>query len=140
MPQVGIVRENAILPFTAFVDMTGHEGRPVMITGDKIMLVDDVEGNVPFGVLLKGGEANQPVSVAVAAGGLSGTVRVLLGANVTVGNHLQVDVNDGEELPFYAPVPLVGPSGRWVTAQALESGLAGEKIEAVLFKPEYFGS
>jgi hypothetical protein len=136
MPQVGIVRENAILPFTALHDMTGMEGRPIGYeNGTNVQVSADAGGSLPIGVLLKGGKAGETVSVAIAAGGLSGTVRLLIAAPVNVGQYLRLV--DGTSRCLFGPA---GSGERIVMAQALETGLAGEKIEAVLFKPEYFAS
>lgn len=137
MPQVGIVRENAILPFTAETDLTGLEGRPITFGGGGggplVQVAEDAAGTLPIGVLLKGGKAGETVTVALAAGGLAGTVRVKLSQPVTTGQYLKlIDHISG---CFFGPAGLSGE--RIVMAQALEDGVADEKIEAVLFKPEY---
>lgn len=134
MSQVGIVRDNAILPFTALDDITGKEGYPVVYENqDYVQIAGDSAGALPLGILLKGGKAGETVSVAIASGGLAGTVRLKLGAPVTaIGQFLRMIDSPGG--CTFAP----DSSGeRIVMAQALETGLADEKIEAVLFTPEY---
>lgn len=142
MSQVSIVRDNAILPFPAGQDLTGQEGRPVIVDpgtpGFPVWLIDDpTESYVPIGVIVKGCKAGETASIAIAAGGLAGTVRLKLAAPVTsAGTHLKL-ATLGSSCAF---APDNGSGARTVMAQALEAGLAEEKIEAVLFKPEFFAS
>lgn len=135
MSQVGIVRDNAIIPITAGQDLTGYEGRPVILFDGEAMIADSAADYQPFGVLLKGGKAGETVSVAVAAGGFAGTVRILVMENVSAGNYLQVKTTGSAPYGAFGKTTVFE---RYVLAQALEDGLEGEKIEAVLFKPEYF--
>lgn len=136
MSQVSIVRENAILPFQAATDLTGKEGHPVIVTNDtEVTLLDVSMGTVPpLGILVKGGAAGETVSVAIATGGLAGSVRVkLAGAVASVGTILELtETPDG-----CAFVPNTGGAVCYSLAIALETGLADEKIEAVLFRPQY---
>jgi hypothetical protein len=81
-------------------------------------------------------KAGEQVSVAIASGGLAGTVRLKLGAPVTsIGQELKLISGPGG--------CLFGPATggeRIVMAQALETGVADEKIEAVIFRPQYYAS
>ncbi len=132
MSQVGIVRENAILPFKAAIDLTGKEGYPVIVTGqNEITLLTNAE-QTPFGVLLKGGKAGEQVTVAPARGGFSGTVRVKLFGPVTQTGTLLGLFEDNDEVAFVASSD--APTTPRV-AMALEGGVAEEKIEAVLIAP-----
>ncbi len=135
MSQVSIVRDNAILPYTASHDMTGREGEPISINSDgTVKITQGVDSDPPIGVLVKGGKNGENVSVAIAAGGLAGTVRVKLGANVTHGaipGGLQLI--DGPDGCLFAPAH--GVPSAWFMAMALEPGLEGELVEAVLFFP-----
>jgi hypothetical protein len=135
-----LVRTNAILPFAPFeeFDFTGYEGFPVFIdntTGciDRLMTAADL----PSGVLIQARPPSERSTVALAAGGLAGTVRVkLLQDCPSVGVLLKTVLVNGE----VAFGPDTGAGARVVAAQALEKGVAGELIEAVLFKPIKFTS
>lgn len=125
-----LVRTNAILPFKPVATMLGHEGEPVIISPgtDQIELLDAAD--VPLlGVLLLGTTEEELCSVAIASGSLAGTVKVKLGATVdTLGTELYAD-NNG----YFSPEP--GSGNHYVSAIALEKGVAGELIEAALQTP-----
>lgn len=136
MSQVSTVRSNAIIPLSAGMDLTGCEGRPIALVYDLAFIIDSPDADPLFGVLLKGAREGETVSVAVAAGGLAGTVRLLLAANTGFGDYLQIRTT--EDPPYGAFGPELPDQNHWRVAMALEPGVAGEKIEAVLFKPEFF--
>lgn len=137
MTQVSIVRDNAILSFTAAIDLTGHEGRAIVATAqNEVTLMIEPEHEIPLGVLVKGGKAGEQVSVALAHGGLAGTVRIKLAKPVTqIGTVLSLNISDDPTDPHFgfAPAELCGTCLRW--ALALETGVAGERIEGILFPP-----
>lgn len=133
MSQVGIVRDNAILPFKAATDLTGKEGQPVIINAQGEAEISQIAASTPpIGILLKGGQVGENVSVAIATGGFAGTVRVKLGEPVTETGALLELLETPEGCKF---MPYSGAVHCYVMAQALETGLADEKIEAVLFRP-----
>jgi hypothetical protein len=126
--KTSLARTNAILPFEAAADLTGHVGRFVVLTAGKVALVSSAPQR-PFGVLLTDGKAGESVTVAVGAGGLAGTIRVKLAAVVAnPGADLQLTADGRTQAD-------VGSGARVIVAQSLESGAINELIEAVLFRP-----
>jgi hypothetical protein len=126
-------RENAILPFSPDADLSGKEGYFVSIqTAGNVGAVElfSVASSLPpFGVVVYGSGPGGAASVAIAAGGLAGTVKLKLSGPVIAGQDLQLD--DG------GTVSGDSKSGnRTIVAQALEAGVAEELIEGVLFRPE----
>ena len=126
--KTSLARTNAILPFEAAADLTGHVGRFVIVTSGKIVLVVSA-AQKPFGVLLTDGKAGERVTVAVGAGGLAGVIRVKLAAAVTApGTDLQLTADGRTQTD-------AGTGARVIVAQSLETGAVDELIEAVLFRP-----
>jgi hypothetical protein len=126
--KTSLARTNAILPFDAAADLTGHVGRFVVLNAGKVALVSSATQR-PFGVLLTDGKVGESVTVAVGAGGLAGTIRVKLAAIVAnPGIDLQLNANGGVQSD-------AGTGARVIVAQSLETGVTGELIEAVLFRP-----
>jgi len=124
-----LARPNAIVSLTAAANLTGCVGRFVTLSSGSVTLISS-ELDTPFGVLLSDGKAGQKVSVAVAAGGLSGTVRVKLSAAVAApGTFLQLTAT-GTVIPSTTT-----NAARVVCGLALEAGQIGELIEAVMFNP-----
>ena len=121
-----LTRENAILPIEAAVDLTGKEGSLVVWDGTDLVLASDPLENV-FGAVLVGAAAGEPSSIAIAAGGLAGTVKIRLeGAITAVGSLLMASATGGA---------ILATATNKAFAMALETGVADEHIEAVLFKP-----
>lgn len=119
-------RSNAIIPITPAADHTGLEGYAVKIVAGEAALVT-ANTDAPIGVIIEGADTTGKDSVALIGAGLSGTVPVKLGTSpgtVNLGTYLEIKA-DGT---FKADA---GTSGT-VCALALESGVAGEIIEAVL--------
>lgn len=135
-----LARSNAVIPMPTSpeTDTFGMEGFPVDANSDgTVDLCADAGGNPPFGVIILGAKHPGQVSIAVAAGGLAGTVRVKLLLPVTAPGILLKLVDVAAQVAFG---PDTGTGARVVMAQALEAGAAGELIEAVLFKPISFAS
>ncbi len=127
--KTSLARTNAILPLAAASGLTDKVGCFVVRTGDTVALATNPAVK-PFGVLLTDGTPGEQVTVAVASGGLAGTVRVKLAAAVTVsGAFLQLAAN-GRVVPENP-----ADTSRCVCALALETGAINELIEAVLFNP-----
>lgn len=125
-----LTRENAILPFIPDTDLTGLEGLIAVREGtDKVRPWYVSSGKSPLGAIIHGTNIDEKTSIALCAGGLAGTVKLKLSAAVTFfGQELQVD-NQGT----VSPDP--GSGSRTLVAQALETGVADEMIEAVLYRP-----
>ena len=135
-----LARTNALIPVpTNSSDVVfDKEGYAVTLVSDgTVSIHGDAVGGSPFGVLVLGAKYPGKVTVAVAAGGLAGTVRVkLLQAVTEAGSYLKlVDSANG---CAFGPDPSTGE--RIVMGQALETGAIGELIEAVIFKPIYYAS
>jgi hypothetical protein len=121
-----IARSNAIIPITPAADHTGKEGYAVVIVDGKSSIVTSNTA-APIGVITEGADTTGKDSVALIGGGLAGTVKVKLGTSpgtVVLGTYLEIKA-DGA---FKADA---GTSGT-VCALALETGAAGELIEAAL--------
>lgn len=131
-------RTNAIIPLPtdAEAPLVGREGYAVALENGNVYIHGNATDVGAFGVLLEAVPYPEKASVAVAAGGLAGTVRVKLAQAVDSGTFLQL-VNTADGCAFG---PDGGVGARVIMAQALESGAVGELIEAVLFKPIYYAS
>lgn len=126
-----IGRDNAILALTPAADQTGKEGYLVDIDATEKAALIDATTDLPFGAILEGASATGKSSIAVAAGGFRGTVRLKLDATpgtVKTGTLLQTTATGTVKAD-------AGSGSRVLIAQALESGNADELIEAILFKP-----
>ena len=136
-----LARSNAIIAMTPYgnSDYRNYAGFPVAVDlgENTAILCGDSVGEIPIGVITEGAKAPEKVSVAIAAGGLAGTVRVKLLAPVTAPGVLLKLVITVAGVAFG---PDNGSGERIVMAQALETGAAGELIEAVLFKPLVYAS
>jgi hypothetical protein len=133
-----LARTNAIIPLPTDPEapLLGREGYAVVVENGNVYILGTATDICVFGVLLESVPFPAKASVAVAAGGLAGTVRVKLVQAADPGGFLQlVHTPDG-----CAFGPDCGLGVRIVMAQALESGAVGELIEAVLFKPIYYAS
>ncbi|MGF1451461.1 MAG: hypothetical protein ACFB21_05245 [Opitutales bacterium] len=124
-----LARTNAILPFFPASDLRGAEGRFATVDQtDGLLYISGLTERLA-GVITFGGNVGEPCSVAMSAGGLAGTVKVKLAAPVTaVGQYLQLN-EDGSVSPDS------GSGTRILVAQAVETGVADELIEAILFRP-----
>lgn len=121
-----IARSTAIFPLTPLADHTGLEGYFVLATG---AVVSSATATLPLGVITEG----QPVTGkdSVALHNFAGTVKVKLGAtpgSVVAGSSLVLQADGSTKLD-------PGTGGRIRVARALEAGVAGELIEAVLVDP-----
>jgi len=126
-----IARENAILPLTPAADYTGKEGYFVKIATGKCTLCTATT-DVPIGVILEGFSTTGKCSVGLIGAGLAGTVKVKVTATspgtIVLGSPLELAAEDGT-------VKLGTGAGATVVGTALESGAAGELIEAMLSLP-----
>jgi len=121
---MSIVRANAIIALTPAVDHSAKEGYFVIITND-LPVVSGSASDVPFGILIDGEAAGGVDSIGVCGSNLP-TVRVKLSGPVDLGDTLQLH-DDG------SVVVDAGSGARVVVGQALEAGVSGDLIEAVIF-------
>lgn len=123
---MSIVRGIAIIALTPAVDHSEKEGYFVILTAG-LPVVSAAVTDVPFGILIDGEAANGVDSIGVCGGNLP-TVRVKLSGPVSKGNTLQLH-SDG------SCVVDAGSGARVVVGQALEDGVSGDLIEAVILTP-----
>ena len=127
--KTSLARPNAILSFEANADLTGYVGRFIVLSAGKAALLSSATVK-PLGVLLCDGKADERVTVALGAGGLAGTVRVKLAATVsTIGAYLQTTADGRVQTD-------AGTGARTLVAQALETGVTDELVEAILIAPQ----
>jgi uncharacterized protein YaiE (UPF0345 family) len=120
-------REVAVIAMTPNEDQTGKEGYAVKVSSGKAALCT-ADTDVPIGVVVDG-EGTSGKSAVAVCDACTGTVRVKLNGTpgtVALGTYLTI-ASDGT---FKAAV-----SSKTQCARALESGSAGELIEAVLHRP-----
>jgi hypothetical protein len=129
-----LTRENAILPFATAGDLSDRLGEAVsMSILNGVPTVEPLPdpGTKPFGVLIHADESS--ATVVPMSGGVGGTVKVKLQTAAYVGNDLYIDQTGG--IKGFADAVEEAPSGNFLCAQALESGVQGELVEAILFRP-----
>ncbi len=121
-----LTRENAILPFTPAVDLTGNEGYVVQIESDgTISPFLSSSGKQPFGLIVHGTNVDEKTSVVPLSGGLAGTVKVKIASTIDNAG-LLLGVRSGGDL-----IISTHASALFICAQALETGVAGEMIKAI---------
>ena len=123
---MSIVRAQAIIALTPAVDHSEKEGYFVILAAG-LPVVISAASDVPFGILIDGEEADGVDSIGVCGGNLP-TVRVKLSGPVSIGNTLQLHT-DG------SAVVDAGIGARVVVGRALEDGVSGDLIEAVILTP-----
>jgi hypothetical protein len=129
-----LTRENAILTFPTTEDLRSRIGEAVSLSlPQNIPTIEPLAevGATPFGIVIHA-DADQ-ASVVPLAGGLAGTVKLKLQTAAYAGNELYVDSTGNTH--GFADAVEENPSGKYLCAVALESGVAGEQIEAILFRP-----
>ena len=123
---MSIVRKEAIIALNPAVDHSEKEGYFIILTAG-LPVVSAAVTDVPFGVLIDGEAANGVDSIGVCGGNLP-TLRVKLSGPVSLGNTLQL-AGDGSAIVD------AGTGARVVVGRALEAGVSGDLIEAVIFTP-----
>lgn len=125
-------RADSILPYIPQSDHSNKEGYAVVTSGTGVEVAASLTA-IPLGVIVEGAPTTRYDAVAIADGGLSGTVRVKLAATpgtIVIGSYLIIHSDGSFKLD-----PGTG-TNRTRMARALESGAANELIEAVLFSPQ----
>lgn len=129
-----LTRENAILHFPTLTDLSSRIGEAVSITrpgGVSHVEILPEPGKKPFGILIHADA--ETASVVPVSGGLAGTVKIKLQEEAYTGNELYI--NDTGGIAGFGDAIEGAPTGKYLCAQALEDGVAGELIEAILFRP-----
>lgn len=115
------------IPMTATaVSLATKQYYPVRLTSAGLIEVCDTVGELVFGIL-----QDAPAASKVGTVRISGTSRAKIGASVTAGQRLGVEVTTGHLIPITATS--VGSGGTAllcgnVVAQAMESGDDGDFI------------
>lgn len=137
-----LTRENAILPSATSASLKDKIGCAVVYKnhptlGTEAELWNPNDHQHPNAVLLYADE--ESASLAMLFGGLAGTVKVKLTEQIWRGGRIYA-VNDGINVGFgnHEADPPSGSGTYYICGMALEDGVAGEMVEAVLFKPEPF--
>ena len=135
-----LTRENAILPAKSLNDLSAYVGCATVygnhiVLGTRVELWNPNDHQDPNSVILWADA--ESLSVAILHGGLAGTVKVKLMEAVSRGSQIY-PVNDGTNIGFADRTEERNPGNHYACGLALEDGVAGEMIEAVLFKPEAF--
>lgn len=120
------LRQSAILPLTPAVDHSDYESYFVKLSAGKAAIVTSAT-DLPFGVILDGEDTDGQDSIAVC-GGNAGPCEVKLNGIVSKGAYLQLE-SDGTVITD------AETGARVLVGIALESGVAEEKIPAVLITP-----
>lgn len=128
-----LARENAILHAKTSTDMRDRVGCAAFMFGSISVSDWEVDGDPPNCFIIHAEEDS--VSIVPLNGGLSGTVKVKLLGEVAVGKELYFAVQ-GADRGFVDKLDAPITGSFYVCALALESGVAGELVEAVLFRPE----
>jgi len=123
---MSIVRKEAIIAMTPAVDHSEKEGYFIILTAG-LPVVSASASDVPFGVLIDGEEADGVDSIGVCGGNLP-PVRVKLSGAVDKGDSLQLHT-DGSVITD------AETGARVIVAKALEDGVSGDLIEAVILTP-----
>jgi hypothetical protein len=119
-------RTNGILPFKSTADLSSKNGYAVVIDPANAgqVIVQDDELVATFGVITQGATISGANSVAIAYGGVAGTVLVKLASAAVVGDLLSSDANGAFDT-----------SSAVISAMAVEAGSTGDLVEAVLVTP-----
>ena len=128
-----LARSNAIISIPTDEDLTGKEGQFIRMSSNTAIALIDAATVIPLGLLLTEGIVGDQVSIALSAGGLAGTVRVKLAGTVYIGSRLQLTA-DGRVIED------LGELARVIVGVAVEGGVAGEYVEAVLCNPVSYAS
>ncbi len=130
-----LTRENALLPFQTNVDLTAYIGCAVLVGPSpngataELWMTDEK----PFGVIVHADPAI--VTVAPFHGGVAGTFKVKILDETSPGRQLCL-VDDNGTYGFADASEQNFPGETFICAVAVESGVAGEMIEAIPTKPE----
>lgn len=126
-----IPRTNALLALSPTADQTNKEGCFVELSNGNVAICN-AAADIPFGLIVDGAPTSGKSSVAVCAGGYSGTVKVKVAATspgtINLGTMLTLTADGSVKAD-------AGSGARVQVAQALEAGAADELIEAVLIRP-----
>lgn len=127
-----LTRENAIIHAKTSTDLSAYVGCIANLNNSNTVSLWDPDGDPPSCFIIHAETAS--VSVVPLHGGLGGTVKVKLLAAVSAGHELYFAIQ-GQDQGFVDLVEESVPGSFFICALALEAGVAGEMVEAVLFRP-----
>jgi len=123
---MSIARKEAIIAMTPAADHSEKEGYFVEIVDEEASVCDSA-ADTPHGVILDGEDTDGQDSIGVC-GGNFGPAHVKLSGAVSNGASLQLHT-DGSVITD------AGSGARVIVAKALEDGVSGDLIEAVILTP-----
>ncbi len=123
---MAIAKETAILAMTPGADHSQKEGYFVKLSSGN-PIVCTAATDVPFGIIIEGENTSGQDSIGVLGGNLP-IVHVKTSGNVSKGNYLQLAA-DG------SVVADVGSGARVIVGRAIEDGVSGELVQAIVFNP-----
>lgn len=128
-----LTRENAIIHAKTATDLTAYVGCIASLSNSNRVSLWEPDGDPPSCFIIHA-EVDS-VSVVPLHGGLGGTVKVKLLAEVSAGHELYFAIQ-GEGQGFVDLIEESVAGDFFICALALEGGVEGEMVEAVLFRPE----
>jgi hypothetical protein len=128
-----LTRTNAILYAKTASDMRNRIGCAALMFGGLTVSDWETDGDPPNCFIIHAEEDS--VSVVPLHGGLGGTIKVKLLGEASVGKELYFAVQ-GADRGFVVREDEPISGSFYICALALEGGVAGEMVEAVLFRPE----
>jgi hypothetical protein len=127
-----LTRENAIIHAKTNSDLSGYVGCIANLNNSNLVTLWDPDGDPPSCFIIHA--ETDAVSVVPLHGGLGGTIKVKLLAEVSAGHELYFAIQ-GQDQGFVDLIEESVAGSFFVCALALEGGVQGEMVEAVLFRP-----
>jgi hypothetical protein len=112
---------------TAGEDLTGDEGKAVKLDGSGNVVICTATTDAPVGVCEQGGESGETVQIALPGA----IVPVRINGTVKRFGHLEV-------AGAATGTPATYGTGAIVFAQALEAGVSGDLVSALVLPPAEF--
>jgi hypothetical protein len=128
-----LTRVNAIIHARTAQDLSASVGCIANLNNSNLVTPWDPDGDPPSCFIIHA--ETDSVSVVPLHGGLGGTVIVKLLAEVSAGHELYFAIQ-GADRGFVDRIEETVSGSFFICALALEGGVAGEMVEAVLFRPE----
>ncbi len=130
-----IARDLALIALNSASDLSGKEGYFIKVAGDGVSVtaVTAAATDVPLGVVSAEAAAGANAGILIG-GAFQGTTRVKLSPTpgaVILGSYLVITADGSVRLD-------PGSGARVQVARAVESGVANERVEAVLLPPVVF--
>ena len=95
-----LTRENAVVPLTAGMDLTGYTGCPVFIDNDGNAVVILEPSARPYGVLVTEGKEGEQVTVAMWGCGGTVKARIAVGSPLPAGHTIVIGSTFADSIAF----------------------------------------